>query len=244
MLSDMETLRPWQAVAISPAAGETVGKMIEQGGLGRKLKALRTARGIPLSVMSERTGYSVSALSKMENDRLGLTYDKLTKLTNALGVDIGSLFTETAQTAVHAGGRRSVARKGEGRNIQTGSYDYLYVSPELSRKRIVPIKGRVHAATLEEFGPLIRHDGEEWIYVLDGVLEVHSEFYEPELLEAGDSIYIDSRMGHAYLSKTPGGTEIIAVCTEQTDELVYGDQPAEPTPEPAAKSRPRKPKAR
>lgn len=209
-----------------PQAVETVSTMIEQGGLGQKIKALRMARGIPLSVMSERTGYSVSALSKMENDRLGLTYDKLTRLTGALGVDIGSLFTDTAQTAVHAGGRRSVARKGEGRNIQTGSYDYLYVSPELSRKRIVPIKGRVHAATLEEFGPLIRHDGEEWIYVLDGVLEVHSEFYEPEILHPGDSIYIDSRMGHAYLSKTPGGTEIIAVCTEQTDSLVYGEPPA------------------
>lgn len=228
-------------------AVETVNKMIEQGGLGQKIKALRTARGIPLSVMSERTGYSVSALSKMENDRLGLTYDKLTKLTGALGVDIGSLFTDTAQTAVHAGGRRSVARKGEGRSIQTGSYDYLYVSPELSRKRIVPIKGRVHAATLEEFGPLIRHDGEEWIYVLDGVLEVHSEFYEPETLEPGDSIYIDSRMGHAYLSKTAGGTEIIAVCTEQTDSLVYGDPPAEAVraaDAPAAKPHPRKPKTR
>lgn len=226
---------------------ETVSKMIEQGGLGQKIKALRTARGIPLSVMSERTGYSVSALSKMENDRLGLTYDKLTKLTGALGVDIGSLFTDAAQTAVHAGGRRSVARKGEGRNIQTGSYDYLYVSPELSRKRIVPIKGRVHAATLEEFGPLIRHEGEEWIYVLDGVLEVHSEFYEPEILESGDSIYIDSRMGHAYLSKTPGGTEIIAVCTEQTDSFFYGDPPAEAVraaDAPAAKPRRRKPKTR
>ncbi|MBB4633604.1 helix-turn-helix domain-containing protein [Sphingosinicella soli] len=220
--------------------------MIEQGGLGQKIKALRTAAGIPLSVMSERTGYSVSALSKMENDRLGLTYDKLTKLTNALGVDIGSLFTETPQTAAYAGGRRSVARKGEGRSINTGLYDYLYVSPELSHKRIVPIKGRVHAATLDEFGPLIRHDGEEWIYVLDGVLEVHSEFYEPEILEPGDSIYIDSRMGHAYLSRSPGGTEIIAVCTEQPGTLGYGDQLAtDQNPQASAgKKRARKPRSR
>lgn len=201
-----------------------VGEMIEQGGLGKKIKALRISQGIPLSVMSERTGFSASALSKMENDRLGLTYDKLTRLTNALGVDIGSLFTDQAPPAVHASGRRSVARKGEGRSIRTGSYDYLYVSPELSRKRIVPIMGRVHATTLDEFGPLISHDGEEWIYVVDGVLEVHSEFYEPEILNPGDSIYIDSRMAHGYLSKTPGGTGIIAVCTEQTDAGVYGDQ--------------------
>ena len=77
------------------------------------------------------------------------------------------------------------------------------------------------------------------------MLEVHSEFYEPETLEPGDSIYIDSRMGHAYLSKTPGGTEIIAVCTEQTDNFVFGDQAAvEPSSRDAArKLRARKPKA-
>jgi quercetin dioxygenase-like cupin family protein len=43
---------------------------------------------------------------------------------------------------------------------------------------------------------LIYHQGEEFIYVLDGTVEVLSEFYEPTVLEAGESIYIDSTMGH------------------------------------------------
>lgn len=189
---------------------------IDQGGLGPKLRRLRKERGLTLDAMAKRTGYSASALSKMETEQLGLTYDKLTRIAGALDVELGSLFTDGPQIAPQAVGRRSVVRRGEGRNISTGNYDYLYVAPELSHKRIVPILGKVYARSLEEFGPLVRHDGEEWIYVVRGVLEVHSEFYEPEVLAPGDSIYIDSRMGHAYISKTPGGTEIIAVCTDPT----------------------------
>ena len=43
---------------------------------------------------------------------------------------------------------------------------------------------------------LIRHQGEEFIYVLEGRVEALTEFYEPTILEAGDSMYIDSTMAH------------------------------------------------
>jgi hypothetical protein len=157
----------------------------------------------------------------MENERLGITYDKLTKLALALDVDISSLFTGVAQAhGPQAVGRRSVARKGSGRTVSTGLYDYLYVSPELSSKQMVPILVKIQATSMEDFGPYLRHGGEEWIYVLKGEIEVHSEFYEPELLGVGDSIYLDSRMGHAYVSKTKGGADILAVCTAPAAELL------------------------
>jgi mannose-6-phosphate isomerase-like protein (cupin superfamily) len=203
-------------------------KDIDQGGLGPKLRALRKQRGLTLEALAELTQFSASALSKMETEQLGLTYDKLTRLVAALGVDIGSLFTDEPQVSPQAAGRRSIVRRGEGRGISTGSYDYLYLCPELSHKKLIPIIGKVHAASIKEFGPLVRHKGEEWIYVLKGTLEVHSEFYEPELLEAGDSLYIDSRMGHAYISKTRGGTDIIAVCTDPSPELMQGNDAAGP----------------
>jgi transcriptional regulator with XRE-family HTH domain len=202
-------------------------KDIEQGGLGAKLRALRKQRGLTLEALAELTQYSASALSKMENEQLGLTYDKLTRFVAALGVDIGSLFTDRPQIPPKAAGRRSIVRRGEGRSISTGSYDYLYLCPELSHKKIVPIIGKVRATSIEDFGTLVSHEGEEWIYVIKGTLEVHSEFYEPETLAAGDSMYIDSRMGHAYISKTRGGTDIIAVCTDPSPpELMQGNEGA------------------
>jgi len=193
----------------------------ERSGIGEKLRELRKSKRLTLAALGKRTGYSVSALSKMENERLGITYDKLTKLAVALDVDISGLFTGVAQVqGPPAIGRRSIARKGSGKTVSTGLYDYLYVSPELSNKQMVPILVKIQASSMEEFGPFIRHGGEEWIYVLKGEIEVHSEFYEPEHLGVGDSIYLDSRMGHAYISKSKNGAEVLAVCSAPAAELV------------------------
>ncbi len=198
----------------------------ERHEIGEKLRELRKRRRMTLATLGKRTGYSVSALSKMENGRLGVTYDKLIRLAVALDADLSTLFTDNppAETT-RAVGRRSIARKGSGKTVSTGNYDYLYVSAELSNKQMVPIISKVRATTLEEFGPLIRHGGEEWIYVLKGEIEVHSEFYEPERLREGDSIYLDSRMGHAYISKTRGGAKLLAVCTAPQAELLEHFEP-------------------
>lgn len=195
--------------------------MADRNGIGEKLRKLRKSKRMTLAQIGKRTGYSVSALSKMENERLGITYDKLIKLAVALDVDISSLFTGEEQAqGTQAVGRRSIARKGSGKTVSTGLYDYLYVSPELSSKQMVPILVKIQATSMEEFGPYIRHGGEEWIYVLKGKIEVHSEFYAPVSLSVGDSIYLDSRMGHAYISKSKGGADILAVCSAPAAELV------------------------
>jgi transcriptional regulator with XRE-family HTH domain len=192
----------------------------ERRGIGEKLRSLRKHRRLTLEALGKRTGYSVSALSKMENERLGLTYDKLARLAVALEADMSTLFTDAAPLGPEPVGRRSIARKGSGKSISTGNYDYLYVSTELSRKQMVPIVVKIHATSIEEFGPLVRHGGEEWIYVTKGEVEVHSEFYQPERLQEGDSIYLDSRMGHAYVSKSKGGAEVVSVCSAPEAELV------------------------
>jgi quercetin dioxygenase-like cupin family protein len=76
---------------------------------------------------------------------------------------------------------------------------------------------------------LIRHGGEEWIYVTKGEIEVYSEFYQPERLQVGDSIYLDSRMGHAYISKSKGGAEVVSVCSAPEAEL-FENADAQPKP--------------
>jgi transcriptional regulator with XRE-family HTH domain len=202
----------------------------ERRGIGEKLRALRKHRRLTLGQLSKRTGYSVSALSKMENERLGLTYDKLTRLALAFDVDMSALFNDGPPIeGPQPIGRRSIARRGNGRSVSTANYDYLYIAPELSRKQMVPIVVKIRAMSIEEFGPLIRHGGEEWIYVTKGAIEVHSEFYQPERLEVGDSIYLDSRMGHAFISMSKGGAEVVSVCSAPEAEL-FENADAQPKP--------------
>src|SRR3982751_3797622 len=75
----------------------------------------------------------------------------------------------------------------------------MYLCTELRRKRMIPVLTRIRATSLNEFGDLVRHSGEEYVHVLEGSIVVHSEFYDPVALRAGEGIYIDSNMGHAYI---------------------------------------------
>jgi transcriptional regulator with XRE-family HTH domain len=186
------------------------------------LKKLRIQRGWTLKEVSRRTGYPVSTLSKIENDRVSLTYDKLTRISAGLEVDFSSLFgaSEAAPEAAPLHGRRSIARAGEGRSIESKNYFHLYPATELLNKRLIPIIVDIRARSLEEFGDLVQHSGEEYIYVLEGEIEVHTSAYAPVRLKAGDSIYFDSTMGHAYIAASSGPCRVLGVCSGTESQMI------------------------
>ena len=168
--------------------------------LGEVLRRLRAHRGWTLKEMSAASGIPVSTLSKVEHDRLTLTYDKLQQVSQRLGLRMSELFSEEeGDLPTVPTGRRSIGDIAHAVRVETPNYDYYYLSTELRRKRMTPVIAKIRAKTLEEFGDLVRHPGEELIYVAKGRIVVHSEFYDPVVLEEGQTIYIDSSMGHAYL---------------------------------------------
>ena len=136
--------------------------------------------------MSERSGIPVSTLSKVEHDRLTLTYDKLQQLSQRLGIRMSDLFAEIGEPQEPpVTARRSIGRLDRAIQVTTPNYDYHYLCPELRRKRMIPVVTNIRAKTVEEFGDLVRHSGEEYIYVLEGRIEVHTEFYDPVAAGAG-----------------------------------------------------------
>jgi len=190
--------------------------------LGQCLKAARQARGLTLKQVAERTGMALSTLSKVENGLMSLTYDKLLQLTSGLQMEIAELFNPTAgrpgqDRPVTA--RRSISRAGQGQVIATKFYTYTYQCTDLIGKRMVPIVAEVRARSLEEFGPLLRHAGEEYFLVTSGRVAVHTEFYAPEILNAGDGIYLDSTMGHAYLNAGDAPAKGVCLCTSEAPDL-------------------------
>lgn len=193
-----------------------------EGDLGQSLKDIRKQRGMTLTAASEKTGLPVSTLSKIENNKMSLSYDKVLRICKALDVDIAELFTgRTAPPKAVApvpSGRRSINRRGTGYAIRTASYSHLYPAADLLNKRAVPVIAEIHARSVEEFGELIRHPGEEFVYVLEGVVDMHTELYAPVRLETGDSMYFDSGMGHAYVAVSEGVCRVLSVCTSSEDE--------------------------
>jgi transcriptional regulator with XRE-family HTH domain len=193
----------------------------ERPTLGRILKELRSNRNWTLREMSERSGIPVSTLSKGENDRLTLTYDKLLQLSERLHVPIGELFAEAEPAEEGVTARRSIGRLEDAIRVTTPNYDYYYLCTELRRKRMVPILTRIRAKSLAEFGDLVSHHGEEYIHVLEGTIVVHTEFYDPVTLEAGEAIYIDSNMGHAYVAADDCEEALVlGVCSSDDEALM------------------------
>jgi transcriptional regulator with XRE-family HTH domain len=190
--------------------------------IGTLLRALRTRNNWTLKEMSQRVGIPLSTLSKVEHDRLSLTYDKLLQISQRLNLRMSELFAEEAgapEPAITA--RRSIGRIDDAVRVTTPNYDYFYLCPELRRKRMIPVLTRVRAKSIEEFGELVRHPGEEYIHVIEGRAEVHTEFYDPIVLEAGESVYIDSNMGHAYIA-AEGCEEVLllGVCSSADEQMM------------------------
>ncbi|QIG48905.1 helix-turn-helix domain-containing protein [Nordella sp. HKS 07] len=192
--------------------------MSKQPKLGECLKALRRRNGWTLQDVNKRTGVAVSTLSKVENDQMSLTYDKLLQISEGLGINLAELLALPVDTGL-ALARRSVSKPDEGLLQTTPNYDYLYLCTEIQRKRMVPVIARVKSRDIGEFGPLVRHSGEEFIYVLDGAIDVHTDHYAPVRLEKGGSIYIDSTMGHGYVAVGPQDATVLAVCSSPDPDL-------------------------
>jgi transcriptional regulator with XRE-family HTH domain len=189
--------------------------------LGSLLRGLRKRNGWTLAEMSEHTDIPVSTLSKVEHDRLTLTYDKLLQISQRLNVRMSELFADPAtQPDAAVTARRSLGELEDAVRVNTKNYDYYYLCPELRRKRMVPVYTRIRAKSVEEFGELVRHSGEEFIYVLQGKVKVHTEFYDPVVLHTGESIYIDSNMGHAYVAEKCDEAIVLAVCSSADDDLM------------------------
>ena len=192
--------------------------------LGSLIRSVRTQNGWTLREMSKKVGIPLSTLAKVETDKLSLTYDKLQQLSSRLGMTMTEFLglgeTSSAQAPKPVvSGRRSVAGAENTVQVTTPNYDYQYLCADLRQKRMVPIIVRLHSHDIAEFGELVKHKGEEFVYVLEGTIEIHLEFYTPLTLTAGQGIYLDSTMEHAYLAKDCESALVLAVCSSEDSDL-------------------------
>jgi transcriptional regulator with XRE-family HTH domain len=179
----------------------------------RAIRDARRAQGLSLRALSARAGLAYSTLSKLENGKMSLTYDNLTRLAQALNLDLKDVIASTdPEIAPVALGRRSVTRAGEGLDAGSEKHVHHYPAADLLGKIMTPILIDVQARSIEELGGLVRHAGEEYIYVLRGAMELHSDLYAPLALGQGDSVYFDSGMAHGYVRTSTEPCVVLAVC--------------------------------
>ena len=177
--------------------------------LGDRLRAIRKQRKWTLADLRDQTGLAISTLSKVENNKISLTYEKLASLASGLELDLADLLTPNSLGMVV--GHSTITRRGEGRHHETANYGHEYLCVDLAGRRMVPLVSRIKARSLDEFGPLIAHPGEEFVYALEGSIDIHVEGSGPVRLRPGDSFYFDPRLGHALISVGHGDAFVLSV---------------------------------
>lgn len=177
--------------------------------IGQQVKAIRTKNKLTLEEASHRTGLAKSTLSKIENEQISPTFMVMQKLAAGLGIDLPQLFTEPGK--IQASGRRDITRVGTGKPRLTPTYEHELLATELSNKKMLPYKTCIRARSFDEYTDWIRHEGEDFLFVLDGKIQLFTEFYEPVMLTKGDSAYYDATMGHAVISISEQDAHILWV---------------------------------
>jgi transcriptional regulator with XRE-family HTH domain len=167
----------------------------EHGSVGSGIKRYRQKNKWSLKDLSEKSGIPISTLSKVENGQMSLKIEKLMAVCEALGIDIMQLVSPAESEAALklVTGRRSITRRGQAVVSRTENSTYEHHAHDLSHRLLAPAVIEILPGRKPD---LLKHQGEEFIYVLEGRVEALTEYYEPTILEAGDSLYIDSTMAH------------------------------------------------
>ncbi|QUD89560.1 helix-turn-helix domain-containing protein [Phenylobacterium montanum] len=185
---------------------------------GAALKDLRSDRGWTLAEVSRKTGVPVSTLSKIENGKTTLTLERLLRLSSALGVNLADVIaTPRSESGGGDRSRRAVTRLDDGEVVRSPHGEYKYHALDLLDKPFTPMVADISARSIEEFGEFHRHKGQEFVLVIEGELLIYSDTYAPLRLKAGESVYFDSGMGHAYVNAGPGPCRIVSVFSTPTD---------------------------
>lgn len=189
--------------------------------LGVRIREERKRRAWTLAELSVRSGISASALSKVENGRITLGYDNLRRVARGLGIDVSGLFSTGENEAP---GRRSHSRAGPRQAVRIPGYRLHYLATDLVGKRFVPMLVTVTARNLDEAGGLKVHGGEEVYYVVEGTAVLHSSAYAPLTVRAGECVYMDGRIGHAFVS---GGSKPAKIFSVNEGHAVYSFESGE-----------------
>ena len=186
---------------------------------GKRLRAARKQLGWTLQILGERSGVSITTISRAERGQLALGYENFAALGHALQMDMGAMFSSAGVKAKPFAGP-VITRAGQGVIYRGLAFSYEFLGTTAAGKQMSPIVGTVHARTIEGPEDFARHPGEEFVYVLTGEINVHFDNGELVHLGRGDSLYFDSRIGHAYISVSRQLAKVIGVITTESSFMV------------------------
>ena len=189
--------------------------------VGLRLRAYRKENGWTLNEVSQRTGISKGTLSKLENGKTHLNFSSVNKIASGLQLPVSDLTNPHSS----ANGKRAVTRAMSGAVFESVDMDYEVLCSDIDNAQQGFIRAVVKAEAVDINLPWHRHKGQEFVHVLRGVLELHSEQQPPLTLKVGDSVFFDASVGHRYISKGQINAEILITMSLNGYENVVDNLP-------------------
>ena len=187
--------------------------MIEENRVGSKIRQLREIKEMTVEELAEASQSSVELIQQLENGALVPSLTPLLKIARALGVRLGTFLDDMPQSGpviIRAGRSENVVRfSGKTEKPKKSALEFYSLASDKADRHMEPFIIDIHPSP-DESHQLSSHEGEEFIYVLSGEIEI---FYGKDVqrLNAGDSIYYDSIVPHDVHAAGEEDAKILAV---------------------------------
>ncbi|WP_072897839.1 cupin domain-containing protein [Clostridium fallax] len=176
--------------------------------IGKKIKKLRTNKNITLKELSEKTELSIGFLSQLERGLTTVAIDSLGKIGKELGVDLSYFFKAPQKR------KEIVLRSYEKEVFQVENNRFIKynLSNDLEDKAFLPQLFEILPSDVNENLLCYEHKGEEFVYVLEGVLTLIIDD-EKKALYPGDSAHYDSGIKHNWANYTSKPVKLLTIHT-------------------------------
>jgi transcriptional regulator with XRE-family HTH domain len=186
--------------------------MSETLNVGEKVKSIRESKNISVADVAERSGLSVEQITSIEDNTNLPSLSPLIKIARVLGVRLGTFLDDSSDLGpvVSRKSEKSASISFSNNEASARKHmDYFALSKAKSGRHMEPFMINIAPAQDANF-TLSSHEGEEFIFVIEGTIEINYG-KENYVLEEGDSIYYDSIVKHHVHAYQGSAAKILAV---------------------------------
>ncbi|MDR3093503.1 MAG: cupin domain-containing protein [Bacteroidales bacterium] len=181
--------------------------------IGEKVKAIRESKSLSALEVAERSGLSKEQIERIENKQDFPSLSPLIKIARVLGVRLGTFLDDQTELgpvitrSTENSTKNSIRFAGD--SVSRGNMEYFALSQDKSSRHMEPFFIDITPSKEAKYD-LSSHEGEEFIYVLEGSIEINYG-KDTYVLQAGDSIYYDSIIQHNVHAANNSAAKILGV---------------------------------
>ena len=190
---------------------ETTERVIAEKHIGERIRRLRLKKSMGLVELGKHTGLSASFLSQLETGRVVPTLRNLARIAMVFSKDLSYFFESDPQAVFRVHRRKERVRLPQ-TGVEFPTYFFESLGYQVPDRDMDPYFAEFQPLT-EEMEPKAHvHQGSEFLYVLEGHLELHHGD-QISSLEEGDAAYFDASTPHSYrcVGKKPAGAIIVTM---------------------------------